>query len=105
MRTKDITDCFEIGWLAGFSITIRIIQCWCVPITDTWHGAWAIGKGRGRAAGGFLRAKPGPVTTPPTPGWRKNRGRVPGPGRSYFSAIQNHLLKTGGTGKTGGHDF
>ena len=42
---------------------------------------------------------------PPTPGWRKNRGRVPGPGRLYFSAIQNHLLRTGGTGKTGGHDF
>ena len=74
MRTKVITDCFEIGWLVGFSITIRIIRCWCVPIADTWHGAWAIGKGRGRAAGGLRRAKPGPVTTPLPPGSGKTGG-------------------------------
>lgn len=67
MRTKDITDCFEIGWLVGFSITIRIIQCWCVPITDTGPRAWAIRKWRGWSAGGLLSAKPGPATTPPLP--------------------------------------
>ena len=35
-------------------------------------------------------------------GWRKNRGRAPELGRLYFTAIQNYLLKTGGTGKTWG---
>ena len=85
MRTKDITDCFEIGRLAGFSITIRIIQCLCMPIADTWHGAWAIGKGRGRADGGLLRAKPGPVTTPPIPPGGGKTGGVFLAGVGYIS--------------------
>ena len=67
MRTKDITDCFEIGRLEGFSITIRIIQSLCVPIADIWHGAWAIGKEHGRAAGGSLKGKTAPAATPPHP--------------------------------------
>ena len=58
--------------------------------------AWPIRTAAGWAAGASIEEKPGPATTPPTPGWRKNRGRVPGPGRLYFSAIQNHLLRTGG---------
>lgn len=74
MRTKDITDCFEIGWLAGFSITIRIILGLCVPITDTGPGAWAIRKWRGWAAGGSLSANPGPATTPPYPRVAEKQG-------------------------------
>ena len=103
MRTKVITDCFEIGWLLGFSITISIIQCWCVPITDTGTAAGPL-----RTAAGWevlFQGEADPGTTTPR-GWRKNRGRVPGPGRLYFSAIQNHLLKTGVVQeKQGGHDF
>ena len=76
-----------------------------MPIADIWPRAWAKGKEHGRAAGGSLKEKTAPAAAPPPPGRRKNRGRVPGPGRLYFSAIQNHILRTGGTGKTGGHDF
>ena len=60
------------------------------------------------AGGGRLdgAGKARPLWVPPLPlGRRKNRGSVPGLGRLYFTAIQNYLLKTGGTGKTGGHDF
>ena len=74
MRTKDITDCFEIGRLVGFSITIRIIQSLCVPIADIWHGAWAIGKEHGRAAGGSFKEKTAPAATPPTPGEAEKQG-------------------------------
>ena len=99
MRTKDITDCFEIGWLVGFSITIRIIRCWCVPITDTGPRVWPL-----RTAAGWGGALPGDADPghPLPQGRRKNRGRVPGLGRLYFSAIQNHLLKTGGYRKNRG---
>ena len=74
MRTKYITDCFEIGWLVGFSITIRIIQCWCVPIADIWAGDLAIKAAARRAAGGSLKEKTAPAATPPTPGEAEKQG-------------------------------
>ena len=67
MRTKDITDCFEIGWLVGFSITIRIIQCLCVPITDTGTAAQVIKPCDRRAACWFGERIAGPGDYPPYP--------------------------------------
>ena len=105
MRTKDITDCFGIGWLAGFSITIRIIRCWCVPITDTGAGAWPIRTAAGWAAGGSLSAKPGRLLPPPTPGWRKNRGRVPGRVGYISQPFKTTSSKQGVQEKQGGMIF
>ena len=60
-------------------------------------------KGGGRLGGWwFALFKAGSGNHPPYHGWRKNRGRVPGPGRLYFSAIRNHFLKTGGYRKNRG---
>ena len=67
MRTKDITDCFEIGWLVGFSITIRIIQCLCVPITDTGTAAQVIKPCDRRAACWFGERIAGTGDYPPYP--------------------------------------
>ena len=58
-------------------------------------------KDGGRLGGVPFRGTPVPATPLPL-GRRKNRGRVPGPGRLYFSAIQNHLLRTGGYRKNRG---
>ena len=62
-------------------------------------------KDGGRLGGGALPRNADPGHTIPL-GRRKNRGRVPGPGRLYFSAIQNQLLRTGGVQeKQGGMIF
>ena len=76
---------------------------------DRGHAVDGSGAGPLRTAGGGRLGGAGkarPLWVSPLPlGRRKNWGRVPWLGRLYFTAIQNHLLKTGGTGKTGGHDF
>ena len=48
MRTKDITDCFEIGLLVGFSITIRNIMAWCPCSADIGNGNSPPGVAQGQ---------------------------------------------------------
>ena len=95
MRTKCITICFQNWRLVGFLITNGDIMARRPQMADCLAGAWW-SDGEARTV---------PRRTPHPRGSRKNRGRLPGRYRLYSTAIQNHLLKTGGTGKTGGHDF
>ena len=90
MRTKDITDCFEIGWLVGFSITIRNIMAWCPCSADMqvpMPGAWRAGGPLRTAAGplGGLRSGPVPGSTPPTPGGGGKSGGLAWKGVGYIS--------------------
>ena len=67
---------------------------------------WAIGKGRGRAAGGFAKSKAGPGDHPPIPPGGGKTGGVFLAGVGYISQpFKTTSSKQGGTGKTGGHDF
>ena len=65
MRTKYITDCFEIGRLVGFSITIRIIRRRCLPITDSWTEAGPLRTAGGGRLDGAGKARP--LWVPPYP--------------------------------------
>ena len=66
------------------SITIRIISRWCVPIADIWPGAWPIRTAAGWAAGGLIKGKPGPATTPPYPRVAEKQGACSWPGLGIF---------------------
>ena len=92
MRTKDITDCFEIGWLAGFSITIR-------NISANVRRSWTYGNDNSSPAGGqgpirhrrvlvgWARDMPIRGAQPPSPGVAEKRAPARHGGSVYFSAI------------------
>ena len=104
MRIKYITDCFEIGWLAGFSITIRIIRRRCIPITDSWTEAGPLRTAGGGRLDGAGKARP--LWVPPYPrGGGKTGGVFQGWVGYILQPFKTTSSKQGGTGKTGGHEF
>ena len=75
------------------AMAIRL-RAWCRGQSGA-AGSWWPGRGT------YLFA----VAPPPTPGVAEKAAPARHRGSVYFSAIRNFHLKTGGTGKTGGHDF
>ena len=106
MRTKDITDCFEIGRLVGFSITIRIIQFRCVPITDTGTEDQVIKPCDRRAACWFSERIAGTGDYPPYPrGGGKTGGVFLGRVGYISQPFKTTSSEQGVQEKQGGHDF